>query len=341
MRLLKRRFGEIGRGRLIGPDIKKTRFEHLKAIILDDYRVNGRRSLETVNAVLKALSASFGDDYARDITLDRLNGYVASRLEKGRQPATIVNELAVLRRAFRLAERAGRAICPPFPQLHVQNARQGFFEEAAFRAVLEYLPDPVKPVAEFGYLTGWRLGEILSLEWRQVDFRAGIVRLEPGTTKNSEGRVLSFVGYRLLDRLLRVQRQRTDTIERTTGQIIRWVFHREGAPIRSFRRVWRTACTRAGVPGRLFHDLRRTAVRNLERAGVPRSVAMKVTGHKTEAVYRRYAIVSEADIAEAVQRLDRLHAEQHARPTESSSTVVALADVATAKVQPKSRPTSG
>ena len=94
MRLLKRRFGEIGRGRLIGPDIKKTRFEHLKAIILDDYRVNGRRSLETVNAVLKALSASFGDDYARDITLDRLNGYVASRLEKGRQPATIVNELA-------------------------------------------------------------------------------------------------------------------------------------------------------------------------------------------------------------------------------------------------------
>ena len=113
------------------------------------------------------------------------------------------------------------------------------------------------------------------------------------------------------------------------------------APIQSFRGVWRSACTRAGVPGRLFHDLRRTAVRNLERAGVPRSVAMKVTGHKTEAVYRRYAIVSEADIADAVQRLDRLHAEQQARPAAINSTVVALADAARVKVQPKPSPENG
>jgi integrase len=187
VRLLERRFGEIGRGRLIGPSIEKTTFEHLKTIILDDYRVNGRRSLETVEGSLKALETVFGDDYARDITLDRLNAYVARRLENGRKPATIVNELAVLRRAFRLAERSGRAICPPFPQIRVQNTRQGFFEEAAFRAVLDHLPGPVKPIAEFGYLTGWRLGEIMALEWRQVDFRAGTVRLEPGTTKEHRG----------------------------------------------------------------------------------------------------------------------------------------------------------
>ncbi len=71
---------------------------------------------------------------------------------------------------------------------------------------------------------------------------------------------------------------------------------------RDFRKAWRTACPKAGVPGRLVHDFRRTAVRNLERAGVPRSVAMK-TGHRTEAVYRRYAIVSDADLQEASRRL--------------------------------------
>lgn len=69
-----------------------------------------------------------------------------------------------------------------------------------------------------------------------------------------------------------------------------------GRPIRDFRRAWRTACKRAGVAGLLKHDLRRSAVRNMEQAGVPRSVAMKLTGHRTEAVYRRYAMVSPADL---------------------------------------------
>ena len=72
------------------------------------------------------------------------------------------------------------------------------------------------------------------------------------------------------------------------------MFHRDGEPIKDLRGAWRTACKNAGLPGRLLHEFRRTAVRNLERAGVSRSVAMKMTGHKTVAVYRRYAIVSES-----------------------------------------------
>jgi integrase len=82
-----------------------------------------------------------------------------------------------------------------------------------------------------------------------------------------------------------------------TGVICPWVFHRNGTPIRDYYNSWENACKAAGVPGRIPHDFRRTAVRNLERAGVPRSVGMKLTGHKTESVYRRYAIVSERDLA--------------------------------------------
>ncbi len=163
------------------------------------------------------------------------------------------------------------------------------------------------PFIEFAYLTGWRRGEIRSLTWRQVDFAAGVIRLEPGTTKNDEGRTFPFACYQRLRALLQAQWARAREIQQQTGEITPWVFYRGGRQVGDFRFAWLTACSKAGLQGRLVHDLRRTAVRNLERAGVPRSWAMKLTGHKTENVYRRYAIVSEADLAEAVNRLAALH----------------------------------
>ena len=160
----------------------------------------------------------------------------------------------------------------------VRNVRQGFFEQPEIQSVIERLPKEVKPLVGFLYLTGWRIGEVLSLEWSQVDFRSRTVRLDPGTTKNEEGRIFPFDTFPALGDLLKRQR----------------------------RGAWNRACKEAGLQGQLVHDLRRTAVRNLERAGVPRSVAMKLTGHKTESVYRRYAIVSEADLSEGLKKLSSL-----------------------------------
>jgi hypothetical protein len=148
----------------------------------------------------------------------------------------------------------------------------------------------------------WRIrSEVLPLQWRQVDFRAGIVHLEPGTTKNKDGRTFYLIPE--LRACLEAQRAATEALQRQTGRIIPWVFHREGTPMKSFWKAWKTACKAAGAPGRIPHDFRRTAVRNLERAGVPRSVAMKMVGHKTEAIYRRYAIVSDADLQDAAKKL--------------------------------------
>ncbi|MGH7264365.1 MAG: tyrosine-type recombinase/integrase [Candidatus Rokuibacteriota bacterium] len=109
--------------------------------------------------------------------------------------------------------------------------------------------------------------------------------------------------------LLQTQRARTEAWERTLGQVIPHDFHRQGKPVRSFRRSWVSACRSAGLAGKIPHDFRRTAVRNLERAGVPRSVAMKLVGHKTESVYRRYAIVAERDLRAGVEKLAALHAD--------------------------------
>ena len=162
------------------------------------------------------------------------------------------------------------------------------------------------------YLTGWRVkSEVLTLEWRQVDFAAGEVRLEPNTTKNKEGRTFPFT--KGLRALLESQHQEHKRLTKR-GYVVPWVFFRmvaderrgEKKPRRivSFIKAFKTACRRAGCPGRIPHDLRRTAVRNLERAGVPRSVAMKLTGHKTESVYRRYAIADDRDLRVAVERLE-------------------------------------
>jgi integrase len=147
------------------------------------------------------------------------------------------------------------------------------------------------------------------------------LRLEPGETKNRDGR--NFPLTPELREVVERQIEQTRAFELATGQIVPWLFHRNGRPIRDFRGAWAVASKAAGVPGRLVHDFRRTAVRNLERAGVPRSAAMKMTGHKTEAVYRRYAIVDEAMLQESAAKLSALH-QQQAEMSRKPRKVVAL-----------------
>lgn len=165
----------------------------------------------------------------------------------------------------------------------------------------------------FAYCTGWRTpSEVLPLTWAQVDFAAGVVRLEPGTTKNREGRTFPFAVLPQLEAVLRTQREYTTAVERRLGCVIPWVFHREGQRLKGFRRAWLSACRRAGLVGMIPHDFRRTAVRNLVRAGVPERVAMQLTGHKTRSVFDRYDIVNEADLREAVAKLAARAAKQAA-----------------------------
>src|ERR1043166_6798041 len=156
--------------------------------------------------------------------------------------------------------------------------------------------------------------ELLPLRWTQVDLDAGIVRLERGATKNREGRIFQIGAMPDLVEVFRAQRAYTDRVQRERGAIVAHVLHRDGRPIRDFRDAWQGACERAGLIRMIPHDFRRSAVRNLERAGVPRSVAMKLVGHQTESIYRRYAIVCEKDLAEGAAKLAALHARQPESP---------------------------
>jgi integrase len=314
LKLLRRRLAEIGQGRLTGPDVEKTTFEQLEQGLLDDYRMNGRKSLGRMATALEHLRQFFRLYRAVEITTDRITAYVVQRQESGAAAATINRELAALKRAFRLAKQARRVVdLPHIPMLTENNTRKGFFEIGEFRTVSSHLPDDLRPVFETAYITGWRVrSELLTRQKSHVDLQHGWLRLEPGETKNGDGRLFPLTPE--LRAILERQLDRTKELERETGQVVPWLFHRDGKPIKVFRRAWMSACKKAGVPGRIPHDLRRTAVRNLERAGVPRSAAMKMVGHKTEAIYRRYAIADETMLREGAAKLSALHQSEQDHP---------------------------
>jgi len=306
VRLLKKRQGDMAAGRAGGPDIEKTTFDDLAKLILTDYEVNGRPSIKRLSFSISQLRNIFGDYNAMDITHDRILSYIKLRKDAGAENATINRELAALKRMFNLGKRALKVGQPPYiPMLKEDNVRKGFFEYPEYQAFLDHLPTYLQPVMETAYITGWRIkSEILTRLKIHLDMSEGWLRLDTGETKNGEGRQFPLIPE--LRRVMEDQLARTRELERNTGRIIPWLFHRDGQPIKDFRYVWDKAKELAAVPDRIPHDFRRTAVRNLERAGVPRSVAMKLVGHKTESMYRRYAIVEESDMKEAAEKLAAL-----------------------------------
>lgn len=227
--------------------------------------------------------------------------YIDSRQQEGAQNATINRELAALKRMFNLARQSTPPkvnLVPYIAMLREYNIRTGFLESRqhdSLAAETGKIGLWLRAMFEVGYTYGWRHEELLALHVRQVDLLAGTIRLEPGTTKNDEGREVSVTP--LVRTLL------TQCLHGTTPDD--HVFTREdGKPVRDFRGAWTKVCNAAGVPGLLFHDLRRTAARNLRRAGVAEGVIMKIGGWKTRSVFERYAIVSQSDIRDAMAKLE-------------------------------------
>ena len=313
--LLSVRLGQVVEGRCPAPEAQRATFDDLALDLENEYRSNGRRSLGHLVVRIAHLRRYFGLDRAVDITTARIRAYVEARLEEGATPATVNRDLAALGRMFSLAIQAGRlSTRPHIPRLPEAQPRQGFLEYAEYLAIRAHLPPTYQDVLDFGYHSGWRRGEIVKLEWKDVDRAASVIRLRPELSKNKDGRVLA-----LSEPLTGLIERRWQA--RTLG--CPYVFHVNGRQVGDWRKSWKRACEAAGLPGKLFHDLRRTVVRNLVRAGVPERVAMSVTGHKTRSVFDRYNIVSEADLKQATTRLAEYVSGQPATPT-----VVPLASVA-------------
>jgi integrase len=301
--LLRKREADIALGQLPAAlRAERTTYEDLVRLHLQDLQINGKET-SRARYYLKHLDQSFSGLMAVDITSERLKEHILRRQSAGAANGTINRELRGLGRMFRLATQQTPPLVlysPNIPHLREDNVRQGFFTEDEYRRLSAALPDYLRVPLVIGYWTGMRAGEILALRWDQLDLTEGRIRLEPGTTKNGHGRTIPLVA----ETLDAVREWKRHTQLRYPA--CPWVCHYYGRRLQKIpKRMWRRTCEQVGLNGKLFHDLRRTAVRNMVRAGISERVAMEISGHRTRSVFDRYDIVSEADLVNAVARLQK------------------------------------
>jgi integrase len=270
--------------------------------VIQDYEHSKKRSLKVTKwRVAKHFSGDVGAIKAADFTTAWAKRYVSARRNEGAQDSTINRELAIIRRGFALAMQEDPPLVsrvPFIPKLDEDNVRQGFLEHDVYLRLREALPPHLKAIFVVAYHVGVRIGELRKIQCPQVDLKAGEIRMYKKQTKGKEARTLPIYGE--MRAWLEMQQEDRDQ----NWPACPFLFHYQGRPIGSHIKGFAQACKAAGVPSLHFHDLRRSAVRNMERAGIPRKTAMEIAGHKTEAIYRRYDIVSQRDFKLAAARME-------------------------------------
>ncbi len=331
--MLKRRVGEIAKGEFVGVEVERIRVSDLWDAFLRDRKIKGR-GLDHIQRRWKLhLEPFFAEYRAADVGSDLLTEYVEARQNAGASNASVNREIAVLRGMLRLAffsKPQKVKILPKFPRLdESQSIRLGFLDPKNYQTLADNSSKFglwMRSIFEIAYTWGWRKGE-LRMQVRQADFDANEVRLDPGKTKNRKGRAVTM----------------TPTIRALLLECARGkkpndlLFTREnGKPVNNFRGAWQGLCVLSGVGqmecrdcnqivngrkcgcgstkrlryrGLTIHDLRRTAVRNMVRAGVPEHTAMAISGHKTRSVFDRYDIVDQRDISNAMLKLEQARRE--------------------------------
>jgi hypothetical protein len=360
---LRERDAELGGGRkMVLPKQERFRVSELLDNLETDYRLREIDSPQ-FKSHLAHIRNHFGDARAIDITAALVDRWIETRLATGAAPATINRSTQVFGQAFKLAvERGQLSSAPKLRHLSEKdNVRQGFFEDAEFRALEASLPDYLSDYAYFAYRSAWRKTSIARLRWDHYDAIAQCIRLDGKDWKNRDSQIV------MLDEKLVAlveRRKKARAVKTESGAVIlsNLIFHHDGNPIVDFRKSWQTACVMNGLGrfccrncrdergeyltldaakvcskcatkwggkkrtpkyiGKLFHDFCRTAIRNLERAGVSQSVAMKTAGRKTASIYHRYNIVNESDLRKAMEKQGTYLNEVAAKETKPAVTTM-------------------
>ncbi len=333
------RLGEISKGLSVSSKPNTVRFDELAADVLNDYKVAKYSSYEDIDARFRLhILPFFGRRKASQITTANIKAYIVKRRADTPTPkeGTIKHELEAINRTFNLALEERRIHTKPhIPTLEANNVRTGFFTRAEVDRLVSHMTPTIGQFTLFGFLTGWRFEEIRGLEWRHVDFAASEIRLDPGTTKNGDGRVFPMNAElrALLNAILAARSAPLGIkpvivmLPRVPAQFTKYVFTVRGRQVGSFRKQWYRANLKAGLPCilntegklikavRIFHDLRRSAAREFQRQGFTEGQIMLMMGHRTRSMFDRYQIVTLDDIRETMRRLDG--AKDGAKPNEA------------------------
>lgn len=304
---LRKRVEEFAQGKYAGARSERVTVADLLKLVTADYATAGNRTDRTLKYRVAALASELGHLRAAKVSPSAVDAYKAKRLSEGKAKATINRELACLRRAYRLAERSRPPLIsansvPSIELYREDNVRQELLDHRDYVALLAHLPAPIDDAVAFAYLSGWRRAEVLGLTWLEIDRAHGLITPPPAQSKNGEPRDLPLSPA--LSALIEKRWQARLVSGPSGPRVCERAFHRDGEPVRDFRSAWQKAVQAIGKPRLLFHDLRRAALTNLVRSGVGEQVAMRISGHRTPSVFRRYRIVSTDDVLAALTRAE-------------------------------------
>jgi integrase len=313
---LRRLMGRADQGLVPVTELRKVTYGQLREGLLASYQEKGNRTLyqtadgeETIGG-LKSLDAFFGFDENNPgppvtaITTDSGRAFAKRQLAAGLSTATINRSLSCLRRMLAIAREDGKLPSVPFIRLLKEpNARKGFVTQPQFEKLLAALPTHLRPLVQFLYWCGCRLGEARAIQWEQVNLAERLIRLEADQTKNATARVIPLPSV-VADELSRVE-PKTGVVFDATNLRIEWAKACEAVGLGTREEMESEEGNKwSRYTGLIIHDLRRSALRNMVAAGNPENWCMAISGHKTASVFRRYAIVSTADITTAMQRVE-------------------------------------
>ena len=317
---------QIGAKKFTTPKMRRVTVHDLLEDLKAHFELEGQLSPQNKSHIARA-DKDFGDRLALELWSRDFKAYKIQRLADGDAKATINRPLQMLRLAYSHAVENDELTHAPHIELFSEkgNARKGFCKETEFRKIQDSLPKYLKDFALFAYCTGMRFGEITSLKWEYVT--GDVIELQAEDAKGDgdeeNARSIPMVGKDLAGILARRTAARTVKVGKTS-EMAALIFHHNGKPIVDIRKAWKTACKKAGVPNRLFHDLRRSAVKNMDEAGISRDVAMSISGHRTQATYTRYNISDTKRKRKALERAQEFRERMAAEETQEAANVVAM-----------------
>jgi len=264
------------------------------------YSASRKKSYRQDQFYVANLKAYFGNKPLDSLNLDLVDGYVHWRKQTGKPKgqklmgSTINRDLTCLKTIVRRAIFNRQIERNPISgiKLFKETPRDWTLTEEEFHRLLSHCGPHLKPIVEIAYITGMRKGEILGLTWDKADFYNGVIILEADKTKTQEKREIP-----LDEGLIKLLKGIPKSIN------CPYVFNYRGKKLKSIRTAFVNACKRAGLIGFHAHDLRHCALSNMRRAGVPLTVVMSISGHKSLDVFRRYDHVNRTDRQKALENV--------------------------------------